>query len=120
MINTLDLKLLIKIFLGLILLSLVSSYVLFEFRGIITGPFVKIIEPENGQTLKKAFVEIKAETKNISFISLNDRPTTVDEGGLLSEKLLMAPGYNIIKIQAKDRFGRERVYFLELVYNLEG
>ncbi|TSC61250.1 MAG: Xre-like protein DNA-binding protein [Parcubacteria group bacterium Gr01-1014_107] len=114
-----DLKSTIKT-LGLTLAILtVVGYAFFEARGVIAGPIIEVTEPKNGKSFHESLITIKGYTRNISFISLNDNPITVDEEGNFIEKLLLSPGYNIIKLKVVDRFGREKVSFLELLFKME-
>ena len=51
----------------------------------------------------------------MSFISMNEKPIFVDEGGLFEEKLLLSPGSNIIEIKAKDRFKKKLLKQLKFI-----
>jgi hypothetical protein len=101
-------------------LLILGGYSLFEARGIIIGPTIEITEPKNGESLNESLTTIEGRAKHVSFISMNDHPITVDESGDFSEKLLLSPGYNIIKLKVVDRFGREKVSFLELLFKMRG
>jgi hypothetical protein len=90
----------------LFVLSIIIVYAFFNARLIIAGPEIIIKSPENGSSFDYAFIEIVGTAKNTSFISMNGRSIYVDENNQFSEKLLLPPGTSIIKIDAKDRFGR--------------
>lgn len=107
----------LKISLILAILGIVSIYALFNSRLLISGPQVTVFEPQDGSVLNDPFVEIKGEAKNISFIYLDGRPFFINEDGNFSEKLLLSPGLSIIRIDAKDKFGREEVLLLRYIYN---
>ncbi|MEK7556303.1 MAG: hypothetical protein AAB523_03415 [Patescibacteria group bacterium] len=110
-----NVKLIIKTSLLAIIIVLVIGYSYYQARSFLTGPRVTILSPLNGATLKDALVDINGTAKNISHIALNDRPISIDEAGAFSEKLLLSPGYNIMEVTAKDRFGRGTSEILELV-----
>lgn len=97
------------------ILVLVAGYSLFSARHIIEGPQIKIKNPTNGKAFTESLISIEGKAKNVAFITLNDRQIFVDEQGKLQEKLLLSPGYNIIKLYARDKFGREVTKQLELV-----
>jgi hypothetical protein len=101
-------------------LLILGGYALFEARGIIIGPTIEITGPKNGEGFDESLTTIEGHAKHVSFISLNDHPITVNESGYFREKLLLSPGYNIIKLKVVDRFGRERTSFLELLFKMRG
>lgn len=109
-----------KVFLKFVFISLftltIFSYAFFQARNIILGPVIEIISPKNGETLEKSMIDIAGRTKNISYISMNDNQIFVDGDGIFREKLLLSYGYNIITINARDRFNREITKTLELMY----
>ncbi len=94
----------------------IVGYSLFEFRWVIQGPIIEIESPISGEGFDNSLIEIKGKIKNVSFLSLNDYQITVDPSGVFKEKLLLSPGYNIMKLEIKDRFGRTEVQFLEVLY----
>ena len=100
-----------------ILIAGILGYAYYQTHNLIMGPIVTIETPENGITFSSPVAEITGGTKNISEITINDRHIFVDESGTFKEKLLLSPGYNIITLQAKDKFGRTATRVLELVYN---
>lgn len=93
----------------------IITYSFFASRDLLMGPQINIISPENGSVVTEPLVVIHGTTKNINSISLNDRPIFIDQEGRFGEQLLLAPGYTILTLRAKDRFGREVVKRLELV-----
>ena len=104
------------IFFFIIVLLLTSCYTYYQTKGFAQGPVLEISEPINGTSYKNNSVTIKGYTKNISYISINDRQVFVDEKGYLNEKILLSSGYNIIKVKASDKYEREIERKLELIY----
>jgi hypothetical protein len=82
-------------------------YTLYQSRDVIVGPSIELLSPEDGAVLLDPYIEVAGVAENISFISLNDLPISIDERGNFSEMILLAPGYNILKLYARDRFGKE-------------
>jgi hypothetical protein len=114
---TQDGKTVIKIALGVCLVLLVLGYIYYQSRNLINGPQITIAEPLNGSTVADPLVAIQGIAKNISYITLNDRQIYVDKDGAFKEELLLSPGYNLWKIEAKDKFGRVVSKRIELVLN---
>jgi len=94
---------------------LIIVYALFQGSKIIIGPTIKIYSPENGATFSQSLIEIEGVAKNISYINLNNRPIFTDKNGYFKEKFLLSPGYNIIKLDARDKFKNHTEKVLELV-----
>lgn len=101
---------------SLSLLTLVIvSYSIFQAWKIIQGPVIEIYGPENGATFTQALIEVEGRAKNISFLNLDDRPIYTDKTGYFKEKILLSPGYNVIKIDASDKFKKyteKRLYLV--------
>lgn len=93
------------------------SYSYYQTKAFLTGPVLEITEPLNGSLLTDNPITIRGYTKNISYISINDRQIFVNETGNLDIEMLLSPGYNIIKVSAKDKYEREIQKQLELVFN---
>ncbi len=93
----------------------IVSYSLFQAWKMIQGPVITIYSPENGRTFNQALIEIEGRAKNISHLSLNDRPIFTDKSGYFKEKFLLSPGYNVIKLDATDKFKKyveKRLYLV--------
>lgn len=110
-----DVRSLVKFFTVAFIIMAIIGYSFFQSRNLIRGPSLDLMTPKNGSTVTDPLVEIKGVAKNISFISLNNRQIFVDENGNFHEELLLSPGYNLWKIEAKDKFGRIVSKRLELV-----
>ena len=74
-----------------------------------------ILSPENGVSLSDNMAEVRGESKNLNFISLNDRQIFVDDKGSFKEKILLYPGENTFRIFGKDKFGREITQYIRVV-----
>ena len=99
-----------------LLALIVLGYSGFQARKIIEGPELKVTSLKTGAILKNQLVEVTGIASNIKDISLDNRPIYIDEQGNFSEKLLLFPGYNIIKLKAGDKFGKVTEKTIEVVY----
>jgi len=95
----------------------ILSYGYFQSRNFLYGPSITILEPVHGETYTDSLVNITGSAKRISYLELNDRQIFIDENSNFNEKLLLADGYNIMVLKARDRFGREETKTLEIVYS---
>ena len=104
-----------KILLFSAMILLVVGYAYLKTKDYIAGPQITITSPLNGTTVSSPLIEIVGTAKNISFISLNDRPIFIDESGNFKEKLLLYSGYNIMSVKAEDRYKRKVEKSLEVI-----
>jgi len=111
-----DLKSTLKIASFSIILLFIVGYSLFEFRWIIQGPIISVESPRNGDIFENNLIEVRGKIKNVAYLSLNDFQINVETSGAFREKLLLSPGLNIMKLETKDRFGRTKSQFLEVLY----
>lgn len=104
---------------ALFLFSAIIVYALWNGRNLIRGPQIDILSPQDGAMPTEKIVKIEGLAKNISFITLNGRQIFTDKEGFFSEELLPYHGYNIIEINAEDRFGKKIVKQIKFYYNGE-
>jgi hypothetical protein len=95
---------------------LLIGYGLFQTKNLILGPNIAIASPLNGAAVGLNPVEVKGQADRIAFISLNGEQIFTDKDGNFSQKLLLTHGYNIIRLEAQDKFGRTIEKVLNLVY----
>jgi hypothetical protein len=101
-----------------IILFLIFVFVVYGFikaENFLLGPKIIINTPKDGQTFTNSAIEISGQASNISLLYLNGRQIFTNKSGEFKESLLLARGYNIIEIKAKDKFNREIKEIRELV-----
>ena len=105
------LKIISLLLLGLVIIV----YSIFQAQKIISGPIIDIYSPQNGATYKQNLIEIEGRAKNTAYLNLNNRSIFTDKDGYFKEKLLLYPGYNIIKLDGTDKFRKYTEKRLELI-----
>ena len=95
---------------------LLIGYGLFQSKNLILGPNIAIASPLDGAAVGLNPVEVRGQADRIAFLSLNGQQIFTDQNGNFSQKLLLTPGYNSIKLEAKDKFGRTIQKILNLVH----
>ncbi len=111
-----DGKLMVRVLITILFVFVIVGYSVFQAHNIMTGPEIALASSQTGEVVTDPTFNINGKAKNISFISVDDRPIYIDESGQFNEKLLLYPGYNIIRIYARDKFGTETEKKIELVY----
>lgn len=107
-----------KTFIIITSVILLISYGFFNSRQLLFGPSVEIFNPNNNLETSENMITVKGRVKNMSYLSLNEKPIYTNTEGVFEEKLLLSPGFNIIAVKARDRFKNEteekiRVYYKE-------
>lgn len=111
-------KTIIRNTLIVIIICAIGGYTGFQSKKIVSGPQITIQSPTT-TSADKSSVDVKGIVKNVSVVTLNDRLIPVDEDGQFKEKVLLYPGYNVIKLEATDKFGSSVTKELQLVYTDE-
>ena len=109
-------KIIIKaVLIGLVLVFM-AVYGFLQSRNILEWPRISVSSPKAGATVDKSAATISGTAKNISYLSLDDRPIYVDKDGNFSEAIALLPGYNILSVKGTDKFGKKTEKTLELVF----
>ena len=105
----------LKISLFTLLGIIIIGYSLFQAQKLISGPIIDVYTPENGATYNQTLIEIDGRARNIAYLNLDDRPIFTDKDGYFKEKILLSPGYNVIKLDARDKFKTYTEKKLEII-----
>lgn len=100
-----------------LVLVLLVAYVFFQARHLILGPVIHVERPEDNSVVDPGVVIVSGTVENVASLALNDRLIYTDTAGHWQEKLIVSPGLNIIKLNAKDRFGRSTEKRIRVVFN---
>lgn len=99
-------QLLLKRTIVLLGVAAALTYSGFELSKFVMGPELEISKPSPATEFHEALFNIEGTARNISKIQLNDRKIFINQEGAFKEQLIAHPGYNIITIEAWDKFGR--------------
>ncbi len=105
----------------------IAGYSVFALGGFIRGPIIEITTPEGVRADSSSenlhyfsyatttpFILVSGRAIHSNILLLNDLEIPQNLEGNFSESLLLAPGYNIISIEAKDRYGRTMKKTIEI------
>jgi hypothetical protein len=109
------LRIIVKYFFLALLAVVIIVLSIFEFRNLLLGPKIDIIEPKNYQLTEEPLLKISGNIKNAIETQINDKIIFLDPEGNFKENYILAPGINHLKFYAKDRFGKEKIEYLEVV-----
>ncbi len=97
------------------LFLIIVAYSIFQAQKIIKGPSIKVFSPKTGTTYNQTLIEVEGVAKNISYLNMNGKPIFTDKTGYFKEKYLLSPGYNVIQLDAQDKFKKYTKEKLEIV-----
>lgn len=111
---------LIKQVLSGIGIVLVVGYSYFVLNDFMRGPRILISSPQNGFSTTTPAITVVGKAIHANNLTINDAGVPVDLAGNFTSRLILAPGYNIIKIAAKDSYARiiEKTIEINLVGKL--
>lgn len=103
-----------------LLFVLILGYAYFEARTYLSGPQLSITAPEDGFSASESHVIVSGTARNISEITLNGNPIFVEEQGVFERLVPLAPGYAVIDVSVKDRYGRTKTILVHGTYTPVG
>jgi hypothetical protein len=96
--------------------AIILGYSYFKARAYLEGPQIALSLPQDGQTVNDPLLSIVGQVDHASTLILNGRKIFIDINGDFKEDLLLYPGYNIITLEATDRFEKRIKKQLKIVY----
>ncbi|MEK7081275.1 MAG: hypothetical protein AAB902_02720 [Patescibacteria group bacterium] len=84
---------------------LIIAYAFFRSKDLIFGVKIKNVNLTDGATVTENIIKLTGNAKNAINLTLDGREISVDQQGNFNETIALLPGYNIINIKARDKFG---------------
>lgn len=103
-------------FLAFVFLALFTIYTGFETIKYLSGPSLEIVSPKDFETTIEPSINIRGVVKRAAYITINGKQIFADTNGEFGNELLLPPGYSIIRILVKDRFGKEIYRDIHVTY----
>lgn len=108
-------KFLTTLLLGTVFI-LIAGYAIFQARNIVRGAEISLTSPKDELVVATSTISITGIALRAAHITLDDNPIFTDPAGNFSEETILTPGMNIIKIQAEDRYKRQKTELLHIYY----
>ncbi len=96
----------LSLVLGIIVISLIVGYFWHQLSYLINPPVIKLVQPVADFSTSQTVVEVIGKTESDVYITINGREVYVDDSGNFKSLVNLDAGLNILKIEAKDRFGK--------------
>lgn len=82
--------------------------VIYNVKDMVFGAPFTVHTSRDGVTLSDAFVPITGSTTHSQQVTINGRIIGVDPKGNFNDGVILSPGYNIVEVAEKDRFGKTK------------
>jgi len=99
------------------LFVLILVYSFFKTRDLFFGLRLVVSGIADNQSYSDPVLEITGQAKKAKELTINGDEIFVSPEGNFRDLRILLPGYNIITIKAKDRFGKEKKKIYKVVYN---
>lgn len=87
-------------------IALIFGYFWHQLSYLINPPNIKITQPVSDLTTNQRFIEVSGQTESDVHLTINGKEIYVDSRGYFRSAIDLELGLNILKIEAKDRFGK--------------
>lgn len=116
MTRTISIKKYLRIGLFSGLFIFIIFYTIIETKTLARGVDIVLTGIQNGQVFEEDLVILSGAAKHANHLTLNGRPIPIDKENNFTEELLLSPGYNIITLEALDRFDKKTLKVYEVFY----
>jgi len=107
-------KLLKNIFLVLVVF-LIVSYLSWQIWSLLKPPQLVILYPEDNFVIYSREVKILGKVDSGIWVGLNNKELAVDDEGWFKVDLNLKMGLNVIKVEAKKSYGRNKVIYRRII-----
>jgi len=92
----------------------VVAYAFFEGRALLRGPTINV--SPRVMEVSDSFVIVSGTAERITQLSLNGAPIAITEDGAFEEGYVLTPGYNLLILDARDKYGKTAQRSIEIFY----
>ena len=83
----------------------VFALVLYNIRDLVLGTPLEVVAAQDGATLDSTFLPLSGVARHARELLINGRTVAIDRAGNFTDAIILSPGYNIVEVALKDRFG---------------
>ena len=113
---TQDVKKIIKIASYSLFFLFIIIYGFFRSQDLIFGVKIRDVNIMDGLTLTESVFVVTGNAKNAVNLSLNGRIVSIDKDGNFNETIALLSGYNVVSIEATDKFGNSDKKDYKIIY----
>jgi len=83
----------------------VAGLVFYNMRDMVLGTPLEVVTAKDGATLEDTFLPLTGVARHARELLINGRTVAIDRSGKFTDAIILSPGYNIVEVALKDRFG---------------
>ncbi len=91
-------------------------YAFFRSKDLLFGVKIINVNLVNGATMTESTFEVAGNARNAIHLVLQGREISIDAEGNFTETIALHPGYNVVSIEASDKFGNSDEKIYQLIY----
>ena len=98
--------------------SAIGGYALLQAHNLLLGPMLTVSEPRDGSSISSTtpLVLVSGHVKNISSLTLNGSKIFTESDGRFARNIALNIGYNVVTLEARDKFDKVVKKSLQLIY----
>lgn len=77
----------------------------YNMRDLVLGTPLEVITAQDGATLEDSFLPLSGVAHHAQELLINGRIVPLDRAGAFTDAIILSPGYNIVEVALRDRFG---------------
>lgn len=85
---------------------LIAVFVVSRFYPLLSKVPIRISSIENGSSINEGIVNVSGRAKKATNLYINGKNVSVTKAGEFEEPIALPAGYNIVTVEAKDKFGK--------------
>lgn len=113
---TKDAKKILRIGIAVAFFSFIVIYAFFRSYDLLFGVKIKNVNITDGAKIEQSTLNITGNAKNATMLTLNGREISIDKEGNFNETIGLLSGYNIVSIEAQDKFGHKDFKNYKLIH----
>ena len=119
MTRTINIKTYLRFGLLGLLFAFIGVYSIFQVNALAKGVNLEVKGIEDGETLQTGVVELAGLAEHASVLTVNGKEVSIDKESNFKSELVLSPGYNIISIEAEDKFKKKTEIVYRVFYKQE-
>lgn len=101
----------------LILIGLLSSYIGFQVKSIITPPELAVLAPIDGILTTDATILVKGKTEKGAVVSINGVNVLLAQDGSFEQEVALERGLNVLRVEGSKRYSHLAQKYIRVIFD---
>lgn len=99
-----------------VIVSVLGYYFMHQINSFNSKPYLFIDSPSVDEVVQEKELTVSGKTETDAILRINGQEISVNPEGNFSQKITLAPGRNVLVVEAKNRFSRSDKREINIVY----